>query len=149
MPGSENTSLFNNYIVLIVLLFPVPPIPKSSLPPSVLTSVKDFESFPVDAVTYFGSSPPVDIILSVFLKKMIRRPSATPEGDPEALPPEDTLRLLGHDEEGNAEVDYEAEMEAAAWRGRRRSSLDRVLRQHAYIIICVLCYACTLPGHRT
>lgn len=91
------------------------------------------------------------LLSPVFMKKMIRRPSATAEGLPESdqdpAELEDTSRLVADD--SHAEVDQELEMEALARQGRRRSSLDRMLRQHAYIIICALCYACSLPGHRT
>ncbi|KAK8742624.1 hypothetical protein OTU49_017404 [Cherax quadricarinatus] len=95
------------------------------------------------------------LLSPVFMKKMMRRPSATVEGAPESgqdnTEPEDTSRLLGHQDDDNVNADPEAEMEAAmeASRRRRRSSLDSLLRQHAYIIICVLCYACTFLGHRS
>lgn len=88
-----------------------------------------------------------------FLRKMIRRPSSAGQ-EATSLPQEDVLAVaegpqpfsegpLGGDFEGNVD-------KAGARRERRRSSLDRMLRQHAYIIICALCYACnTLPSHMT
>lgn len=42
------------------------------------------------------------------------------------------------------EEDEDEEKLLLRWQRRRKSSLDRMLRQHAYIIIWVLCYACTL-----
>lgn len=89
------------------------------------------------------------LLSPVFLRKMIRRSSAGPSGvsDIKDLDLDDVLRVGGE-----SESESESEMEEMATYnrdGRRRSSLDRMLRQHAYIIICVLCYACTLPGQGT
>lgn len=91
------------------------------------------------------------LLSPVFLKKMIRRPSATagdlPGDGQDTAAPENALRLLSRRyDEGDLEAE---ELDAIAWRRRRRSSLDRMLRQHAYIIICVLCYTCNLLGYRT
>lgn len=89
------------------------------------------------------------LLSPLFLRKMIRRSSAGPSGvsDIKDLDLDDVLRVGGE-----SESESESEMEEMATYnrdGRRRSSLDRMLRQHAYIIICVLCYACTLPGQGT
>lgn len=78
---------------------------------------------------------------------MRRSSTPPPIDDPimQDLDVDDTLRL-------GEERESESEMVALVTYnrgGRRRSSLDRMLRQHAYIIICVLCYACTLPGQGT
>lgn len=88
-----------------------------------------------------------------FLKKMIRRPSSAGQ-DATSLSQEDVLAVAEGplpSAEGPLDGDFEGNVDkAGAWHGRRRSSLDRMLRQHAYIIICALCYACnTLPSHMT
>lgn len=76
-----------------------------------------------------------------FLKKLMRRPSSI-EIEEEVEDTQDIADVLLVEEEG-----WEKE-DVADLSRRRRSSLDRMLRQHAYIIICAFCYACnTLPSH--
>lgn len=92
-----------------------------------------------------------------FLKRMMRRPSSAGQ-EAALLPLEDVLFLAEGPRlpsEGPPDEDVERNVDqvggdAGARRGRRRSSLDRMLRQHAYIIICALCYACnSLPANMT
>lgn len=79
----------------------------------------------------------------VFLKRMMkvhRSCGASPlekEHDIEAAPPPCSPRLPRDEDEDEEKL-------LLLWQRRRKSSLDRMLRQHAYIIIWVLCYACTL-----
>lgn len=81
----------------------------------------------------------------VFLKRMmLHRPFGVPPLEDEraidSVPPRSSSRLPREIDED----DLDEEKLLLLWQRRRRSSLDRMLRQHAYIIIWVLCYACTL-----
>ena len=82
------------------------------------------------------------LVSPVFLKRlMMQRPSGNPVLEDcrvieAALPSR-------HSEVRKDEGEDEEEL-LRPWHGRRRSSLDRMLRQHAYIIICMLCYTCSL-----
>lgn len=89
----------------------------------------------------------------VFLKKMMPKSSSAASPSPDDSP---GLKDLDLDDalperEENSESEGEMDPGASSYyrSGRRRSSLDRMLRQHAYIIICMVCYACTLPGQVT
>lgn len=103
------------------------------------------------------------LVSPVFLKKMMRRSSGITdllllEGgqDINAVPEdtstasrvlEDALENQKHHQLDEEEAE-EASLVPGHSRGRRRSSLDRLLRQQAYIIICMLCYTYTRLTYR-
>lgn len=85
-----------------------------------------------------------------FLKRMMRRPSAEEMASLHEEEPQDSLGGVEDVALGEGLEEDLLGQDASALCVRRRSSLDRMLRQHAYIIICALCYACnTLPSQMT
>lgn len=82
------------------------------------------------------------LVCPVFMKRMIvhRSYGASSLGNERAIisaPPPLSLRVPGDEDEDEEKL-------IRQWQRRRRSSLDRMLRKHAYIIISVLYYACAL-----